>query len=956
MFRTCRFALAFLLPIFSTPIFNATASSPLFAQQSAATAAPDPCAMPLLTQIRNDQNLFNEQQEEWLGELMDQDVQKDFHVIEDADGYLQRLGERLLAQLPPTKIHYRFLIIDSPELNSFSLAGGRVYIFRRMIAFAKNEDELASLVAHEIGHLSTHQSANDLSGYFRQLGIKGVGDRQDIFAKWNQFKDNARKIKHGSDDQRDQLIADRVGLYAMTRAGYDPAQFTAFIDRLLETKGKTGSFWSDFFGATSPESKRLRGIMRNASPLPPGCVSSRPAATAFSQWQQAVIQAKAEVAKEELPGLVRKVALNPPLRNELSYLQFSPDGKYLAAQDDASIFLLSRQPLANLFRIDAPGANRVQFTPDSSSVVFNDQELRVQKWEIASHRQVSIRELSSQCLQSALSPTGEALACFRPDGELQLVDVASGEPFFSKKSFVQWSIFDQILLDGLVEIPGLHGLFLISMQAHFSPDGRYLIAAHRNSSLGYDLKARSEIKLAGRIRELTQANFVFTSSDELFGVSREFPRKMLRLRFPDGAVIDQFPYVGNGEPFPVVKANYVLMAPLGRNPIGLIDLGAKKSAFGYKTLGFAVCEDIFAGDDIEGNLSLYRQSDKSEFARIKLPDSPLSYAQASAFSPNGKLLAVSGRTRASMWALENGSRIGYSAEFNGAYFDQDKLIVRFMKHEKGPGQVLSITPSPLAVTKLYELEPASETNEAKQAPDTAFLSRSAPWQEGDLLIHLETTDPKKPGNRTLNLHDIRTNLSLWQLPLERYSPQIYYMQPAGTITLVTRNFDKIKEVAKHDAALSAKLDAIGNKQEKQSTYMLQAFGVRSQKALGNILVDTGNLSFRVQNARTAGDSVFVSDSLGRTLVYSLKSGEQRGKVTGRAVAISTDGTTFVVENADGNVDLYDSNSLQSLRHFTFPSRIAHAEFTEPENLMILTSDQTVYQLNTARSIQNAEKH
>jgi len=107
-------------------------SSPLFSKQLPSSPPSSACATTLFSNVRNDRNLFNEQQEEWLGEIMDQGMRKDFHVIEDPDGYLQHLGERLLAQLPPTNIRYHFVIIDSPGLNSFGLAGGRIYIYRRM--------------------------------------------------------------------------------------------------------------------------------------------------------------------------------------------------------------------------------------------------------------------------------------------------------------------------------------------------------------------------------------------------------------------------------------------------------------------------------------------------------------------------------------------------------------------------------------------------------------------------------------------------------------------------------------------------------------------------------------------------------------------------------------------------------------------------------------------------------
>jgi predicted Zn-dependent protease len=292
--------------------------------------------MPILSSTSSNTNIFNDEQEEWLGEVIDQTFRKQFHVVEDPDGYLQKLGERLLAQLPPTKMHYRFFIVDAPELNSFGTAGGRIYIFRRIISFTQNEDELAAVLGHEIGHIATHQAAIEFSAIMRELNILQVGDRQDIFNKWNQVVDNAAKIRfHSSEkrEQEEQLVADRVGLYSMARAGYDPTHAVDFLDRLFQTKRKTGGFWSDFFGWTSPESKRLREVMRKAAPLSGNCILPLPpdSATHFTAWQKAVLESKVVTAKEDVQGILQKTSLAPQLRGDLNSILFSPDGSYVLA-------------------------------------------------------------------------------------------------------------------------------------------------------------------------------------------------------------------------------------------------------------------------------------------------------------------------------------------------------------------------------------------------------------------------------------------------------------------------------------------------------------------------------------------------------------------------------------------------------------------------------------------------
>src|ERR1051325_417351 len=174
------------------------------------TGAAGACSMPQGLKSVSGHNLFTEQQEDWLGEVMDKEIRSDFHVIDDPDNYLQKIADRLQAQLPPSSTHYRFVIIDSPELNSFGLVGGRIYIHRRMIAFAQNEDELATLLGHEMGHMVDHHVALRFSDYFRQMGVTSLDDRADTLKHWKDFEDSYRKIKHINDRKREdeeQVIA-----------------------------------------------------------------------------------------------------------------------------------------------------------------------------------------------------------------------------------------------------------------------------------------------------------------------------------------------------------------------------------------------------------------------------------------------------------------------------------------------------------------------------------------------------------------------------------------------------------------------------------------------------------------------------------------------------------------------------------------------------------------------------
>ena len=59
-------------------------------------------------------------------------------------------------------------------------------------------------------------------------------------------------------EDREQGQADAIALFLMSRSGYSPAAFVALFDRIAQTKGNTGGFWSDFFQSTTPDAKRLK--------------------------------------------------------------------------------------------------------------------------------------------------------------------------------------------------------------------------------------------------------------------------------------------------------------------------------------------------------------------------------------------------------------------------------------------------------------------------------------------------------------------------------------------------------------------------------------------------------------------------------------------------------------------------------------------------------------------------
>ncbi len=407
-------------------------------------------------------NIFTPQQEIELGNIIAEQLEHQYHLIEDEalTTYLNHAAQRILQQLPPNEMHFQVFLYDDSEANAFSLPGGRIYVSRKLVALVRNEDELAGLLGHEMGHIISRQGAIEQSVLLQKiLGVTSVTDRHDIQSKYNQLLDNAarkpevfRQIMEREEPH--QYVADRIALYAEANAGYSPQALLAFWDRFAGTHGNSGGTFSVWFGLTTPAQKRLGEMRKSLVAMPPNCLTKTDttAGPDFLAWQAAVIDYSGPGHRESLPGMLSKKTLNPPLRGDLTTLKFSGDGTYALAQDDSSIFVLSRNPFALLFRFDAPEAVAAQFTPDSKDIVYNTRALRVEDWNIESRKRASAHEVAilGGCAQTLLSPDGKYLACLTETFDFKVYVVASSELIFTKKEFLtlrNMSVFIRVLFD-----------------------------------------------------------------------------------------------------------------------------------------------------------------------------------------------------------------------------------------------------------------------------------------------------------------------------------------------------------------------------------------------------------------------------------------------------------------------------------------------------------------------------
>jgi WD40 repeat protein len=911
-------------------------------------------------------NLFNEQQEYDLGEVFAGQISYSLHVIEDerVAGYLQGIGDRLLENMPATKLHFRFFLVDSPTANAFAIPGGRVYVTRKLISTLHSEDELAGVMGHEMGHQLAHHGALNWSRIFHDvLGVTSVGDRADIEDKFNEVLDTdrtKRKSLAQADVEQEQMGADQVAIYAVARAGYSPQAVIEFWDRFTESQGKKGSWWSDYFGYTRPESKRLREFVNDLKHLPAGCIQAGTTGTthdpsAFARWQVAVKNYSGFGKKESLPHVDLKRTLDPPLRGDIRQFRFSPDGRFVLALDEGSIFVLTREPLANLFRIDAPNATGAQFSTDSRYVVFYSADFRIERWNIAEQRLEDVREpyIFEGCVQWAVSPDGDYLACIRPDRDtffpldFQLYDTNTGVAVLTKKALIR-AVAPSYNDSWASLMLSLNHRRAATMA--FSPDGRYLVLGRSEVYLSevhlmVDMRSLSEVSMPGKLRKITSYTFAFVGPDRVVGADDERLERASLVKMPSGEMVSSDIPTGGRTLFSVTRGLYAMVRPMPKAPLGLVDLESKKIFRASRTDATDVFDDVLVSERSNGEVALYRVLEEKPFATMNLPRAPLASLAAAAVSSDASAIAISQMSRGAVWSLATGQQSIYVRGFRGAFFGKDGLYLDFAPQDQFR-EIPVQGESEMDVRRRDAEMPGDAIVRADLTAQSmteiaSMHKRSHVRQVGQVILSWSPADDDRPNKDiTLEARDAKSGKVIWSRFYAKGFPGIEANSQSDVAV-----FSWALGTPGAKEALQGDPDAkhmVGSLRESRGSYLVEVVDIHSGTSLGKFPIDTGRASFFAIHFLASGGIVAMIDTNNRTLLYSYK-GERKGRFFGGQAALSPDGHRICLEQEPGRLVLYDIDQSRELDRMTFPERVVYASFSaDDRHLVVMTADQTVY--------------
>ena len=217
---------------------------------------------------------FTPEQEYYIGRTVGAVIvnkYKPYHN-EKANAYINLLGQTLAkaSDMPETFNGYHFLILDSDEINAFATPGGLIFITRGMLACCLNEDAVAAVLAHEIGHVQFKHGLQAIKKSRITSALITIGTesaktfgKEDLASLTETFEDSIADITstlvNNGYSRKFERQADDAAITILKRVGYDPNGLVNMLT-MMDKKLKPGSL--DFAKTHPSPTSRISDIQK----------------------------------------------------------------------------------------------------------------------------------------------------------------------------------------------------------------------------------------------------------------------------------------------------------------------------------------------------------------------------------------------------------------------------------------------------------------------------------------------------------------------------------------------------------------------------------------------------------------------------------------------------------------------------------------------------------------------
>ena len=218
-------------------------------------------------------NIVSIEQERQLTDEFVREVESKQRVVSDSviAEYVSTLGGRLAATVAKPDLPFVFRVLEDPTVNAFNIGGGHIYVHTGLLKTAETEGQVASVLAHEMGHQIHRHVAKMISRQqlFQTLATVAVGQNA---SQWVQLAASlgltTGQLYFGREAERQ---ADSEMVPIMIRAQYDPRQALAMFQKLKQVNQSDPGKVGVLFSSHPPTSERIDNVTREIeqTSLPP---------------------------------------------------------------------------------------------------------------------------------------------------------------------------------------------------------------------------------------------------------------------------------------------------------------------------------------------------------------------------------------------------------------------------------------------------------------------------------------------------------------------------------------------------------------------------------------------------------------------------------------------------------------------------------------------------------------
>jgi predicted Zn-dependent protease len=225
------------------------------------------------------QTVLSPLQEQAIAEQIMRDVATSDAVVQDAEitSYLQALGMRLVSNSPDSQLKFNFFVVQDNSINAFAMPGGVIGVHTGLILAANSESELASVLGHEIGHVTQHHLARMLAAqkYDTFKNIAGIALALLVARANPQLASGALTTASavGVQNQLDytrehEREADRIGLQILNSGGFDVRGMPAFFTTLQRGSRYSEGSAPGFLRTHPLTSERIADVSNRVGQMP----------------------------------------------------------------------------------------------------------------------------------------------------------------------------------------------------------------------------------------------------------------------------------------------------------------------------------------------------------------------------------------------------------------------------------------------------------------------------------------------------------------------------------------------------------------------------------------------------------------------------------------------------------------------------------------------------------------